>query len=391
MKNLKQQNLLIITTDFPDKDNRYYGGIFVKDQIEYLKKYFNKITVIAQVPRTFGIFDSDKVCKDYNYSNVDVYFPRFWHLPTDFFRKHQDMLRFKAVNKILIKNNIDFDIIHAHFTFPSGEIGSKLKELYDKPLVITAHGEYTYSKPFENKYWKDKITKIFNNSDYIIGVSEFMASKIKKLGISKNVKVINNGYNDKIYKPINQNLCRQKLKISEHKKIILSVGTVRKIKGHEFLIRAIKNVSQKRDDIICFIVGDDSSKYATSMKALVSELKLEDKVIFVGKKTQKEISLWMNACDLFVLPSIKESFGIVQIEALACGKPIVATQNGGSEEIIKKSDYGYIVPVKNQEQLADKINLALDKKWNKNKIFEYSNKYRWPNIIKDIINVYENV
>ncbi len=76
----------------------------------------------------------------------------------------------------------------------------------------------------------------------------------------------------------------------------------------------------------------------------------------------------MNACDLFVLPSISESFGVVQIEALACGKPVVATRNGGSEEVITSDDYGLLVDPANPNELREKIIEAPDKDWDREKI-----------------------
>jgi len=79
----------------------------------------------------------------------------------------------------------------------------------------------------------------------------------------------------------------------------------------------------------------------------------------------------MNACDLFVLPSISESFGVVQIEALACGKPVVATRNGGSEEVITSDDYGLLVDPANPNELREKIIEAPDKDWDREKILVY--------------------
>ncbi|MDI3541356.1 MAG: hypothetical protein PWQ62_270 [Candidatus Methanomethylophilaceae archaeon] len=79
----------------------------------------------------------------------------------------------------------------------------------------------------------------------------------------------------------------------------------------------------------------------------------------------------MNACDLFVLPSLSESFGVVQIEALACGKPVVATRNGGSEEVIISDDYGLLVDPANPNELREKIIEAPDKDWDREKILVY--------------------
>ena len=101
-----------------------------------------------------------------------------------------------------------------------------------------------------------------------------------------------------------------------------------------------------------------------------------------------EILIWMNVCDVFVLPSLRESFGVVQIEAMACGKPVVATYNSGSEEIITSEDYGLLCEPANPEELAEMILIALDKEWDNEEILRYAERFRWEDIVKEIIEVY---
>ena len=111
----------------------------------------------------------------------------------------------------------------------------------------------------------------------------------------------------------------------------------------------------------------------------------------LGSVPGDQLTLWMNACDLFVLPSLSESFGIVQLEALACGRPVVATRNGGSEEVVISDDYGLLVEPADPEDLADKILAALDREWDREKILAYAERYTWENIAKEIMGVYEQV
>lgn len=116
-----------------------------------------------------------------------------------------------------------------------------------------------------------------------------------------------------------------------------------------------------------------------------------DHVKFVGRKPHNKIPIWMNACDVFVLPSLRESFGVVQIEVMACGKPVVATYNGGSEEIITSEDYGLLCEPANPKELAEKILIALDKEWDDEKILRYAERFRWENIVKDVLEIYNDV
>jgi len=102
-KILKNKNLLVISSSFPDKTNTFYGEIFVKEQLKYLKDYFKKVIVISPVPRTFGIYNSDKLCKDYEFDNVKVYFPRLRNVPISFFRKRLRDNWFKVIDKLIKK------------------------------------------------------------------------------------------------------------------------------------------------------------------------------------------------------------------------------------------------------------------------------------------------
>ena len=101
--------------------------------------------------------------------------------------------------------------------------------------------------------------------------------------------------------------------------------------------------------------------------------------------------LWMNACDIFVLPSLSESFGIVQIEAMACGKPVVATKNGGSEEIIIEDKLGILIEPKDPEGLLHAILRALETEWDDEYIREYAKRFTWENIAKEIMGVYTQI
>ncbi len=127
---------------------------------------------------------------------------------------------------------------------------------------------------------------------------------------------------------------------------------------------------------------------------LVGEIRalgLEDRFLLPGWVDHVEMPVWMNACDLFVLPSISESFGVVQVEAMACGKPVVATINGGSEEIVASSDVGILVPPADAGALADGIAAGLRRSWDTAAITSYAAGYRWDTAITEIVSHYRNV
>lgn len=99
----------------------------------------------------------------------------------------------------------------------------------------------------------------------------------------------------------------------------------------------------------------------------------------------------MNACDLFVLPSLNEGNPTVLPEALGCGKPFVGTKVGGVPEVITSDAYGLLVEPTDPEELAEKILVALDREWDREAILAYAERYTWENIAKEITTIYQGV
>ncbi|NAS89367.1 glycosyltransferase family 4 protein [ANME-1 cluster archaeon AG-394-G21] len=396
---MKSTNLLIITDRYPHNKDPV-TSYFVYSQIDALKKYFDTIYVISLnpfIPKLFSKFSfmhprwrKDAFAMDYSYDNVEVRFARYFMLPFDFVKERKGELAYNVAKRIIEREKIEFDLIHAHFTWPSGYVGAKLKEKCGKPLIITGHGHDVYDLPFNDVTLNKKIRSTLNAADCIITVSKSNYDKLMQLDISdEKVSVIPNGYDLDLFKNIPINKARERLNLPKDKKIILSVGYLEQIKGHKYLINAMKEIVKRRTDVLCIIVGN--GKLRNELEMQIKELELEDYIRLAGEKPHQKIPLWMNACDVFVLPSLRESFGVVQIEAMACGKPVVATYNGGSEEIIISEDYGLLCEPANPEELAEKILIALDKEWDGEKILKYAERFRWENIVKEILEVYKDV
>ena len=388
---MKDKNLLILTTYFSSNETDI-NDVFVRAQVNKIAPFFNNIYVISPI----SIFRFIREYKKYKNgkrkeNNLIIFYPLYLNFPFPILRD-QILIRklwlknyLKTILKVIRKNNISFDIIHAHYTWPPGAVAVELKKDFNVPVVITEHTSITLHKaskrkdPYYFKAWKE--------SDAIIRVNKKDVPLFKKY--NKNTVNIPNGFDEKKFYRMDKDKCREKLNLPQDRKIILTIGNLVEIKGHKYLIEAMKEIVKKRRNILCLVIGSGNLK--KMLENQIEELKLKEFVKLLGGKPHNEISIWMNACDLFVLPSLNESFGVVQIEAMACGKPVVATKNGGSEEIITSKDYGLLCEPANPEDLAEKILIGLDKKWDRNKILNYSKKFMWSEIAKEIIDVYKRV
>jgi teichuronic acid biosynthesis glycosyltransferase TuaC len=395
---LKYKKLLILG-GYPFNNN--YNGSFIKEQVDCLSNNFEQVNVISalsyfpQFMLKFKRFRNLVKCvsypQNYSYGNINVYYPKYCPLPTfpDFFMLIRKHFNYSAVKSLIAKKKIDFDIIHSHFIFPAGYVGMKLKERYHVPLIITAHGGDVYKTPFKNDKWFQLSKSILEHADKIITTSNRNFNIImKEFGISKyKVHIIGNGFDDKKFYKRDQYQIREKLSLPQNKKILLSIGNLVEIKGHKYLIEAINKVLEIRKDILCIIIGRGIEK--DNLQNQIDSLRLNDTIKIINGINHDNVPIWMNACDLFVLPSLDEGFPTVIPEALACGKPVIASRVGGVPEIVNNEYIGELFQKKDIDDLATVIIDALNKEWDNEKIIKYTQEYTWDNIANKIKYVYD--
>jgi len=385
LENLKNKSLLILTSSYPDKDDSFTGDTFVKSSVTELQQYFKKVIIISPIFQSYSFFKKDKFCKDYTYDNVEVYYPRSVYVPIFWLSKILIDNRLQVVEKCIKEHHLHFDLIHAHFTWPSGYIGVRLKEIYGVPVITTIH---------ENGDWFDQevdmdhplINAAWSGADALIRVNRKDVPVLKHY--NEQVYFISNGFSTAFH-PIDTAVARERLGLPRDVKIIFSLGNLIKRKGFNYLIDAMEQVCSQQDDVLCFIGGAGPER--GSLQGQIDRLRLSEKVKLLDSVSGEQITFWMNACDLFILPSLSESFGVVQIEAMACGKPVVSARNRGSEEVIISDEHGLLVEPADPEDLAEKILVALDRKWNREAILTYAERYKWENIAEKIMGLYTQI
>ena len=388
----QNKKLLVLTTRFP-QNNNYPDGIFVKYQVDELKKYFQKITVIATtpyIPRSISKIMSERRyresnVKNYYYDNVEVYYTRDVVLPFKFYRYLRGEIISKAIMKILNKRKLKPDMIHAHFTIPTGFAAVKIGKSMGIPVIVTIHED---KKWFLEEYRSNnkRIMETWKNTDALIRVNKEDVKLLKK--INENSFYVPNGISPEIFKIMDRKAARKRLNINEDEKIIFSHGAIIERKGFQFGIMALKDIA--KDHNINYYIGGEGP-YKATLEKMIKKYNLEKFVHLVGYIPTEELPLWLNAADVFLFPSISESFGIAQLEALACGTPVVATKNGGSEEIIVSDDYGLLCGSKDFVCLKRKLLSALEKRWDRKLISAYAKGYTWEKIASKIVSIYENI
>jgi glycosyltransferase involved in cell wall biosynthesis len=282
-----------------------------------------------------------------------------------------------------------YDLVHCHFTRPSGYVGARIREELGIPFILTAHGFDIYGAPFVNEQLRQRIKYVLDTADHIITVSNLNLQCIQKLQVNKPVTVIPNGFDDAVFYPRDMITCRRLLGLPVDSRLILTVGSLSEVKGHKVLIEALEHLRTSGQELHSVIAGSGELERDLIMEA--KRRGVQDMVKFVGERPHNEIPFWINASDIFVLPSLMEGNPTVLFEAIGCGKPFVGSRVGGIPEVIKSDEIGLMCKPGDSAELADTILRGLQKEWNQAAILSYSRRFAWRAIAPKIIEVYEKV
>ncbi len=245
------------------------------------------------------------------------------------------------------------DLVHAHWVLPAGLYGAFLAAVRRKPFIITSHGAFTNTFEQRHPLIRRLVRGVLSKADKIIAVGHVQQEKIEEiLNIpAGSVACINMGVLIPDTIP-NQQQARRQLQISEDKRIVLFIGNLLKRKGPDLLIDAIAELRETAD-LQVFIGGQGPESRSLIKK--IRELNLAETIEMIGSVQPEDVLTWMAAADICVVPSRTEPFGLVAIEALAAGTPVIAAEVGGLIESIRPGYNGLLFPVNDAKSLATSL------------------------------------
>ncbi|MEK9132469.1 MAG: glycosyltransferase family 4 protein [Patescibacteria group bacterium] len=277
-------------------------------------------------------------CQHFMEMDVRVQRLKVWH-------KH-DPRHYLYLRKLLPQ----FDLFHAHVWNPASCRYAMLAA-QNIPLVVTEHDPFPLTGI---KGWLKN--KLFKNIKAIITASNAAKDLVmqQNAALEPIIHVVHNGIDVEEWRTLAKLESRNEYKLkylarSLNEKIILCVAELHERKGQKYLIEAMKKVASSFPQAKLVIVGDGARRrYYEKLARLVP-----DNVAFLGRR--KDVAQLMAASDVFVLPSVREAFGLVILEAAVAGLPVIATSVGGIPEIIENGKTGITVPSHNSDALADAI------------------------------------
>lgn len=263
------------------------------------------------------------------------------------------------------ENDLQYDLVFSHYWL-SGWVGKYLRTWWDVPHVTMFHTMGAIKNGIgigEEEPELRIVTEreaVRESHRIIAATARERDDIIRYYGAApEKIGVVPCGVNRELFQPADKRLAKQALNLSDGK-ILLFVGRIDSLKGVERLLEAVAYRLENAGLRLVIIGGeDDDDAGLRRLKELTGELNLTDRITFYGLVKNSEMPLFYNAADVTVIPSYYESFGLVALESLACGTPVVATDVGDMRNIIRQGETGYVVPDNDPGELADKIGMVL--------------------------------
>jgi D-inositol-3-phosphate glycosyltransferase len=306
---------------------------------------------------------------------------------------------------------LEYDVIHSHYWL-SGEAAMSLRDEWGLPIVQMFHtlGEMKNQvarSPNEiaspARLSSERL--LLSEADKIIASTEAELTQFRWLYHQETdkVEIIEPGVDTSHFYPIPADEAREFVEVTDDRRIILFVGRIEPLKGLDSLLSAIALLDQLgQHDLHLMVIGGepdaDPEEITVEMdrlQAMTRELKLDDQVTFLGKRDQDVLQYYYSAAEIVVMPSHYESFGLVALEAMACGTPVVASETGGLVFLVKDGETGLHVPTAAPQALADKLQRLLENEAELGRLghqaAKYARSFEWGKVADRMIQVYEEL
>jgi D-inositol-3-phosphate glycosyltransferase len=318
-----------------------------------------------------------------------------------------------GVREFAALEGLHYDLIHSHYWL-SGVVAHELRKFWRAPIIHMAHTLGVMknrvaqrSEERESDLRLEMEEEIVRWADRTIAATEAEKAQLQMLmqADTSRVDIIPPGVDLHAFHPIPMAEAKARIGVPPGDTMVLFVGRIEPLKGVETLLRAMKLLRDRNampSNLCLSIIGGDASDNGARenaemerLRALRMELGIGDVVAFLGKQDQDSLADYYAAAQAVIMPSYYESFGMVALEAMACGVPVIASEVGGLAFLVRDGETGFHVPDRDPEALCDKLQLLIGNSPLRSKLganaAEYAKGYAWPLIAQRIVKVYKSV
>ncbi|MEA3383853.1 MAG: glycosyltransferase [Campylobacterota bacterium] len=336
------QSILILPTAYPNIYNDH-SSIFVQDQAEALTKYGVDVSVVGAIPISFKYIFKKKFLKfgtfRHKKNGVNVKLVLFPAIPK--LRFFNEFIR-TQINKYLLnkhyKNN-SIDVVHVHNS-TAGKAALWIKQKFNIPYVVTEHSS-AYARKLVSQKEIRSYTSIYTNANDRVAVSKEFC-KILEDTFHLEFNYLPNVVNTEYFLQKEESLQKDFL--------FINIANLNKNKNQILLIRAFAKVFSENKNVRLSILGS-GSEYK-NLQSEIYALNMQEQIKLFGFAPRKQVLEELQKSDAFVLSSKYETFGVVVIEAMSCGLPVIATKCGGPESIVENDELGILVENDDLEELS---------------------------------------
>jgi len=367
--------VLFVSREFPS-EKEPHQATFNSQQVQALSRICE---VMVVSPRPWFPFLRRRpyrpllpLCEREFRNGLEVVYPKFLNIPLVGRRLQVGLLAF-ALGRVLriIRGRFRFDVVYANPLLPDALAAAVAVRRWGIPVVGAALGT-DVNRNIRSGGGRRRLREVLRHLDAVVAVSQDLAGKLDSLSASAPATVIYDGVDRSRFFPREKSACRKALGLPDRGKLILFAGNLLAAKGVGVLLDALDRV--ECDGLTAVFVGDGPMERDVQRSA---HLTGRCTVVCPGPRPHDEIPVWMGACDLLCLPSFSEGVPNVVLEAMACGRPVVASRVGGIPEVVREGVTGILVPPGDSAMVASAIEEALGAKWDERTISSCAERFSW--------------
>jgi glycosyltransferase involved in cell wall biosynthesis len=268
-----------------------------------------------------------------------------------------------------IHRDFPVSLIHAHAALPCGSAAAYLSRRLGIPFVVTIHGLDVFNSCFRQGLaagWRFEASlNVYKSARRVICISEKVRRSLTDvIDAEVAAEVVYNGADPSLFAPplfapaLSAPASPDPVPAEVSTPTILAVGNLLPIKGHELLLRSLVRLKQSHPRLQCRFIGEGSEQ--EHLARLAKDWGIDDRLQFLGRRSRAEVAEAMRGCTVFALPSRYEGLGCVYLEAMACGRPVIACHGQGIDEVIQHKNNGWLIPVNGLEELTQGLDMLLN-------------------------------
>ena len=301
------------------------------------------------------------------------------------------------------REGLTYDVLHSHYWL-SGLVAERLKTRWGLPHIAMFHttGQVKNRSRISEQEPEARIEAeraIAQEAERVVVATRDEQQLLVRLygANADSIAVVPCGVNLDLFRPIAKEDARRQLGLSDDDRILLFVGRIEPLKGVDILLGAAAQLEGESDCFVLVVGGDSSDRdgEVAHLRGLAAELGIAERVSFLGAVDHERLPLFYSAADICVMPSFYESFGLVALEAMACGTPVVASRVGGLAGTVRDSETGYLIPWRCPEPFAERLELLLGNEELRRAFGLAARKaverFRWGNVAEAMLGLYREL